>query len=300
MPFALGLLLVANVPACDPAFEGLERNDRYHFSIYGYLDSSADTQWVRVMPVREHFFSDTVPVDAVVTLRDLDSGHEEVMRDSLFRHGERQFTWNFWTTMPLSPGGEYRLTAERSDGEISRAVVRLPADFPAPSLYVPPPGPPSPMTPLPQVFAEVNDELAEALVLYCVRGISEEGEGFRRLIPVPILRHAVRLPGGSTTRYRITIRDADTYIENQLGDAARYHANPRQVVAAEGGPGWIDFNHLEEGVEAVPDGISNVENGTGFLGGIVSKTVPFQSCSEGGQLVPCPTEPRATGPHVCQ
>ncbi len=40
-----------------------------------------------------------------------------------------------------------------------------------------------------------------------------------------------------------------------------------------------------------PNGVSNVENGVGYVAGIISKTVPFRSCykEDGLTLKPCPT-----------
>ncbi len=38
---------------CNRSFEPFKENNTYYFSIYGYLDVSADTQWVRVSPARQ-------------------------------------------------------------------------------------------------------------------------------------------------------------------------------------------------------------------------------------------------------
>ena len=39
--------------ACDPSFQPLEANDEFFFSMYGFLDAGADTQWVHITPIRE-------------------------------------------------------------------------------------------------------------------------------------------------------------------------------------------------------------------------------------------------------
>lgn len=60
--------------SCDPTFEPLGENDRYHFSIYGYLDASADTQWVRVGTAREAIDDVPDPSGITVTLENIQSG----------------------------------------------------------------------------------------------------------------------------------------------------------------------------------------------------------------------------------
>lgn len=73
---AVALLLVA----CDQTFEPLGQNDS-PFSMFSILNASADTQWVRVMPIRKSVFSEAAPIDATVTLEHGESGtvvvHEE-------------------------------------------------------------------------------------------------------------------------------------------------------------------------------------------------------------------------------
>ncbi len=98
--------------SCDPVFEPMQENDRYFFSIYGYLDASSDTNWIRVMPIREEFLMEPETIDATVTIKDLSSETTTVMNDSLFYYGDNAYAWNFWTAMPLEPptgGGGTRL-----------------------------------------------------------------------------------------------------------------------------------------------------------------------------------------------
>lgn len=83
-------LLVAAVFAsalaagCEHAFEPFQENEDADFSMFGYLDLNADTQWVRVMPVRQDLFLSPDPIDAAVTLEHLESGQIVTLNDSLF------------------------------------------------------------------------------------------------------------------------------------------------------------------------------------------------------------------------
>ncbi len=52
--------------ACDSSFNPLAENNRFNFTIYATLDLSTDTQWVRVMPVRDSIFTTPKPIDAMV------------------------------------------------------------------------------------------------------------------------------------------------------------------------------------------------------------------------------------------
>ena len=104
------------------------------FSVFGYLDLAADTQWIRVTPIRQNIRPDSAAIDAVVTLEHAGSGRVVTLRDSLFRFadpdvaGSSAWVHNFWTTEPLEPEATYRLRVERSDGAATTAVVEMPAE----------------------------------------------------------------------------------------------------------------------------------------------------------------------------
>ncbi|MDZ7694856.1 MAG: hypothetical protein U5K69_27685 [Balneolaceae bacterium] len=121
---------------CDSPFEPHQENNRYHFSMFGYLDASADTQWVRIMPVRDSLLYNPGEIDATVTLEELETGKTVTLNDSLFHFSNNRYAHNFWTTESLEPSGTYRLKAERSDGAASHATITLPADFSTPIAYI--------------------------------------------------------------------------------------------------------------------------------------------------------------------
>jgi hypothetical protein len=135
------LVLVAALflAACEEPFEPIAPSDLV-FSIYGHLDAGADTQWVRVMPLRESLLTEPGSVDAVVTLEELETGTIVQMSDSLSRYevflGNGEFyAHNFSTTLPMVPGKHYRLTATRSDGAAASVTVLIPF-FESPTLVV--------------------------------------------------------------------------------------------------------------------------------------------------------------------
>src|SRR5690625_7412158 len=52
----------------------------------------------------------------------------------------------------------------------------------------------------------------------------------------------------------------------------------RRGFIASAGPGFHPFPFLDENVTALPGGISNIQNGTGYVAGVVSQTNPYARC----------------------
>lgn len=71
--FIVGIILLAG---CDQTFEPIQENNQYYFSLYGYLDAAADTQWVRVGPARQDINETPDPAGIEVTLEDLQKTDE--------------------------------------------------------------------------------------------------------------------------------------------------------------------------------------------------------------------------------
>jgi len=276
------VLLILFTAGCDPSFDPLQENDRYFFSIYGCLDASADTQWVRIAPVRDSLDAIPEEVDATVTLEHLDSGHTVVMNDSLFEFFYDVHYFNFWTTMDLQPGETYRLRVEASDGVSSEVMVTLPADFPAPLLRIAYKA----IEGRDVVYIEGAERLADVQVRYHYRTAA----GRAPMYPVPHIQDTVRTP---PLTYEVLIDPKfekdyrERYFPAGIGGSFLY----REVFVAAAGPDWHPFATIDEKIIALPEGISNVENGVGYVAGIVSKTIPYVSCwDELGNFIGCPAE----------
>ena len=78
------VVVTALAAGCEEPFEPFQESPDGAFSMFGYLNVKADTQWVRVMPVRQNLFLQPEPIDAVVTLEHLGTGRVVTLRDSLF------------------------------------------------------------------------------------------------------------------------------------------------------------------------------------------------------------------------
>lgn len=119
--------------SCDDSFQPIQKNNRYNFNISGYLDASADTQWVRVGTIRESIDEPPNPEGIKVTLHNLQTGETVAMNDSVFTSKN---ILNYWTTMDIEHEQTYRIIAENVEGKSSQVTVTTPRDLPEPFIVV--------------------------------------------------------------------------------------------------------------------------------------------------------------------
>jgi hypothetical protein len=129
------LLAFLGTAACDSSFEPTAESDRA-LSVFGYLDASQDTQWIRVLPLRPLVFTSPESPGLEVALEELGSGRILPLRDSVFEYprnpdlnSEGVFTHNYWTAEKIQPGATYRFTATGPDGASSDAEIPIPQDY---------------------------------------------------------------------------------------------------------------------------------------------------------------------------
>lgn len=277
---AVRALALVALGACDHSFEPIENSD-LHFSIFGYLDASADTQWVRVMPVRPLILTTPERPEATVTLERLRGGSPVVLRDSIFRFTQHNqevgsdgvFLHNFWTTERLEPGTEYRLTATRADGTSSASTVRIPADY-----HV-------------EVWLNQSSHPSGLALADSLRVVGGEHPVFIRhilhfrdscgAVVDTIIRRTRRPPTDTSDTYS---RPAVKWSISRMGCGPPV-VEKRELVFVVSGQPWP-----EEGLSPwslnVPELFSNISNGLGFFGGVLSKLVPYEDCLIEGQVPP--------------
>lgn len=124
--FLSAFLLIAG---CNQSFQPIKDDPNATFSIYGYLDATADTQWVRVIPARQEVNMFDEKPEMYVTLTDVKTGNSTVMNDSLILSWDGRHMLVVWTTMDIEPEHSYTLRAERPDGEESHVTVTTPPRF---------------------------------------------------------------------------------------------------------------------------------------------------------------------------
>lgn len=262
---------VLYIIGCDETFEPIKDNADTPFSIFGYLESPADSNWVRISEVRNSLYTEKeATIDATVTVEHPESGQTEMMQDSLVPYEEGFYAFNFRSDMKFEPDQTYLLTAERSDGQTSSATVTLPSTFPDPELLIG----------SAFIAPHIKDVqyLADLKVIYDVHN-DETGEvkewEFQHvqdtLVPSQMLPNE-NLPRGEHTLDISVTPHMQTICDYYEPRGLQYTILQSQLYVASASPEWRDFAFRDSLSAQLPDG-GNVKNGTGNLIGIVSKTI---------------------------
>ncbi len=275
------LLMVSGMAGCENSFEPFEENDNLHFTMFGALDLSADTQWVRVMPIMDSLVSrSSKPIDAQVSLTRLSDGQRTILNDSLFKFRDEFYAWNFWTTVPLQEGGEYRIEAEASDGRTSSATLTIPPNFPTPRVEY------STRNEAGRVYGSGIERVVVASGIYYIQTIGSNGEILRQWIHIP---HAYEVEYFGNNNFQFTLNDQRTIAESLGISIFGITILEREVLVVSGTSDWPDFEGLLREEYVLPDIQSNVENGLGVVSGIVSKKFPMESCYNAeNEIIACP------------
>lgn len=268
-PAAAVLLLLAT--GCETTVEPFKEND-LHYSIFGYLHAGADTQFVRVEPLRDGLLTrapDTL--DVTVELTELATGRTVVLRDSFFRYLGDVTAHNFHTTLAIGPTAAYSLSVEGPGNVGSHAQAQVPDTFPEPVIR-------RPLRTLPNCNLSTSSEATIAI------------RDMERLVAVTAHYHInyVALPKEVHTFGHLgdTVHVGDGVIEARIDhgrDWCRLRLRRRgneamilekiAVVVAAGSPDWPDYVGLDLETEMLPSVTSNVEGGVGLFGGVVTDTV---------------------------
>lgn len=266
---------------CDQTFQPLQKNDKYYFSIYGYLDAAADTQWVRVGPAREGINEPPDPAGIEVILEHVQSGETVTMKDSLF--ASKSFL-NYWTTMDIQNEQTYRITAERADEKSSSVTVTTPKEVPLPLV-----------TEAEGFFDVYIDDSVEKpadvqvkwYVIIAPRGIRQ-----KRVYTFPLrdrIKHS-EVYGGT---WQLTVDTNPQLVEIRKSNGGNMSVAHRQFFVAAGGPEWDEtITSIDDLEYFLDESTSNVENGLGYVIGIDSKWTPLATCltADSSDIAPCPPE----------
>ncbi len=270
---------------CNQSFEPLAENDQYYFSIYGYLDVSADTQWVRIGIPRETLDDQPDLSGITVTVENMETGEIVELKDSLFT--PENFL-NYWTTSEIENEQTYRIKVEGENGKSSHADITTPPELPTPLVLE--------NTYPPYGFSVYIDDIVEHIADVQSRWyviLNPETDPIKKTYTFsyrPDVEH-VEVYNGAFTAFAPLDEEEDR-IESSVG-INDFEVVHRQFFVAAAGPGWNDdissINDLEYFINSTA---SNVENGLGYVVGIDSKWVPYRSCTNEQQTlaVPCPEE----------
>lgn len=121
----LSMVAVLVLAGCDDSVNPFVEEDRF-FSVYGYLDTASDEQFVRVIPLRTDIAFTDAPIDARVFTTERESGLTTEWQDSLVTFSDGSTGHVFHAGFRPIPGWTYDLVVERSDGIQSRASTTIP------------------------------------------------------------------------------------------------------------------------------------------------------------------------------
>ena len=271
---ALVLLVLSGTSACETTFDAFEENDKY-FSLSGYLDAGADTQFVRIEPLRDSLLLGTTPIDVEVTLEHLATGTKMTWNDSLFQFSEGIYAHNYWSAETLQPRETYRLQVKQPDGIASTALVTLPDTFPTPN-------PPHVICMSLRAYCLESwvlsidvkgiKNLAAATAVYHYLDPDPLAASKCGVLKVPYWREAMPTQDG----FRIRVewrRDLEAIASIWTAHGfIPFFANFDLFVAA-GNDQWPAMAQLDQETLFLPDVATNVEQGVGFVGGVLSKNV---------------------------
>ncbi|MEM9997425.1 MAG: hypothetical protein AAF809_06955 [Bacteroidota bacterium] len=268
-PALLALAVLVLSPGCETSFDPFEETD-VRFSMFGYLDLSADTQFVRVNELNTSVFT-TAEIDAAVALTHVESGRTVTLRDSAVTirrgAGDGTIVHNFWTTTPIEPEATYRLETTASDGSTASATFRTPAEAPVPVLdagIIPfSPSPPR----------------AQSITLAGVAKLADIRVRFRLSSPNTLvtISYIDKLFESSDGRLLAGF-DAYGDVQDALsgdGSAVCPSLESAEVFVAATTTDWPDFWQFDLETLVLPTTATNVVGGLGYVGGVQTFTLAW-------------------------
>jgi len=286
------LLLLAS--GCSDTFEPFKVGSDLHFSVFGYLNAAADTQWVRVTPIRQSVFTKPGKLDATVTLEDMATGATTELNDSVFgfapsadaEGAAESWVHNFWTNVPIEYGATYQLSVVGADGSTTTATVPMPDELREVDIegrLIRTGGGRFSSTTQQYIVRVPAKHVALVEVIHYVANDGPGGQAGTftpcTLAPEVPRVYSIRQPVSGTT----TVGDT-----TEIGISANLQSGlpgsgcvigRREVLVASSGSQWPSGSHFSAsaltggGVSLVLDG------GVGFVGGVATRTVPFENCT---------------------
>ncbi|MGM0588044.1 MAG: hypothetical protein ACQETE_06510 [Bacteroidota bacterium] len=282
LQLGIALLLISSL-GCDTSFDPLNDKHGYAFSMFGALDLHADTQWVRVMPIGEKLIpTDTSSSKVKVRLINEQTGESTPLQDSLFQFSNDAHVWNYWTDKALDPNTEYTLIASSPEIGFSRATVSIPSALPEPEVDF------NPNNSSGFISGSSPDSIVVNEMTVHFQLPTPAGLGPITKLEISIMDRLIQGPQGKYSYFVNTstlVRD-----KLELPEGSPIVWRHRQVLLANGSSDWPNYGDLTEEEIKIPDVVSNVENGVGYVAGVASRKVYLGDCYNSfGNPVPCST-----------
>ena len=264
------LLLIVSA-GCEEAVDPIIGSE-YPFTIWGFMNAGADTQYVRVYAISDRIGGDATRIDADVISTNLTTGERRTWTYMTVHFDSVNTGHVFWSPFRAVNDQEYRLEVIRSDGMLSSAEVRVPSevefdvDVYAEGAFAP---------------VRINGDIPVLIGPKVTYDLINVPPPIRLEFVPPPVRHPVTVEYDHALKQTSTgwevlvdmVRDTSAvraeYVANCLVTASVpniwLHDVTFSVVAADSTwrpPGGI----FDPNVLVVPGTMSNVENGYGFFG----------------------------------
>ena len=254
----LGLLVgLVALAACEVPFDPRAPTDDV-VAFSGYLDASADTQWVRVELFDAAAGTSPGPLPIAPALTDVATGEGATLAQRV-RPTAAGAAHLFWTTADVAPGRTYRLGVGTEAGPAAATVVT--PDTAAYAVSVA-----SDLQSCPAVVAVAGDvDVADVQAVFRVArrgGVSDVR-----------VSHAARVARAADGIQRVSLYFGDD-ARVALGAGEIVSARIRVSVASDWpvGPGATIEDVL---VDPTLGAEGEIEGGVGFVGGVVSEWAPY-------------------------
>jgi hypothetical protein len=167
--FIHGLAILCAL-GCDNSINPISEAAEGVFAVYGYLDTAADTQFVRIEGLRDSAFGTDDSVDGVEVTSTGGSEGIRLWQESPVSLDGGGIGHVYFSVFPAEPGKEYALRVGPPNGPATEARVRMP---PIPRLSTDPPQGDSLSLVQSIGVLGVDREPLKLTVLYEVRGPSD-------------------------------------------------------------------------------------------------------------------------------
>ena len=131
LPILPALLLALTLTACDNAVAPYTEDGPFPFALFGYLDTAADTQYVRATPVHRGEAAPPDPAEVELVLVRTSTGERTAWQGRPVRLDDGTDGYEFYAALPIVPGEVYRLEASGGGGAEVSALTRVPEPLPA-------------------------------------------------------------------------------------------------------------------------------------------------------------------------
>lgn len=290
---ALSLCSVLLFAGCDDTFVDPFDNDGKIYSVFGFLDSFAFQQRVRVIEIKRYPERIRTPTDVQATIdarvhsTDLTTGQIIHWRHSLERLDDGMYAHIFSADFQPREGRTYRLTVTRNDGRTATAETRVPylsrstpVDFDPASIrrFSTPNNVPVRIEGIPSV--------GQIVVRYRVSATDTVDIQLEKRLPIDISYGRSGGPDGSggwkfyldIPRDGRIIADSIAHLqaERKLGPA-NVHVYAMTIQLQMMDDKWIPLGEDVDVVELSQPGVfTNIENGYGYWGAVSNVLQDFE------------------------